>query len=569
MEAFVVVLVVLIGVFLIIAITGADPKPHRIPVADSSARLTLEEVVWINRISALRILAPEMAIDLAARLQGDAWQVANASLCATLLELNREDKALALYSYLDAHHSREALAKMLYQLIDAGEAAKALELLKRTGDKRPSDPLLRIPLLLAEGDQDTANSELETFATTSNLSAQQWLGLARLQRQSGKEDAARHSLAQFWALQKTVPAEDIVGLEILARELAFLGDLQQLLEISDSLSLQRNNPFIAPMIEAGWLAQAQQQIQRLDANWRDEHYDQLLDAMLRHRQLREAEALLEEVEEGAHDALLLRLAQWWIDQGAVSEAERDVQRLSRHETQRISLYLSLWSLYEQSQPDLVTSMLGQAERWIEYLPEDTDRDHLRLQVLNARLTLQSRLPERQRTSYEIRRALEQIQRLAERQPLFDRAFTDTRHALLLQRLDRPADARSLLDNVRGTLVTDNAPEEIEAFDMALLLDDLAIAYLRLGDVDKAVDLIRRIPGEISYPSDWIDALLEQDLLAHAVDGLGYRDLFDPRNGPQRLLKKLDAAATDESRTLKHRLLDKVFSDDFWRQPNAV
>lgn len=525
--------------------------------------------MWINRISTLRILAPEIAIDLAARLQGDARQVANASLCATLLELNREKEALGLYSYLDAHHRRDALATMLYQLIDAGEAEKALELLKRTGDKCPSDPLLRIPLLLAEGDQNTANSELETFATTSNLSAQQWLDLARLQRQSGKEDAARHSLAQFWALQQTVPAEDIVGLEIFARELASLGDLQQLLDISDSLSLQRDNPFIAPMIEAGWLAQAQQQIQRLDANWRDEHYDQLFDAMLRHRQLREVEALLEEVGDGVHDALLLRLAQWWIDQGAVSEAERDVQRLSRHETQRISLYMSLWTLYEQSQPDLATSMLGQAERWIEYLPEDIDRDHLRLQVLNARLTLQSRLPERQRTSYEIRRALEQIQRLAERQPLFDRAFTDTRHALLLQRLDRPADARSLLDNVRDTLVTDNAPEEIEAFDMALLLDDLAIAYLRLGDVDEAVDLIRRIPGEISYPSDWIDALLEQDLLAHAVDGLGYRDLFDPRNGPQRLLKKLDAAATDESRTLKHRLLDKVFSDDFWRQPNAA
>lgn len=569
MEVFVFVLVVLIGVFLIIAITGADPKPRRIAVADSSARLTLEEVVWINRISTLRFLAPEMAIDLAARLQGDAWQVANASLCATLLELNREEKALGLYSYLDAHHRREALAKMLYQLIDAGEVEKALELLKRTGDERPSDPLLRIPLLLAEGDQDTANSELETFATTSNLSAQQWLDLARLQRQSGKEDAVRHSLAQFWALQQTVPAEDIVGLEIFARELASLGDLQQLLDISDSLSLQRDNPFIAPMIEAGWFAQAQQQIQRLDADWRNEHYDQLFDAMLRHRQLREAEALLKEVEDSAHDALLLRLAQWWIDQGAVSDAERDVQRMSRHETQRISLYLSLWALYEQSQPDLATSLLGQAERWIEYLSENTDRDHLRLQVLNARLTLQSRLPERQRTSYEIRRALEQIQRLAERQPLFDRAFTDTRHAFLLQRLDRPADARSLLDNVRDTLVTANTPEEIEAFDMALLLDALAIAYLRLGNVDEAVDLIRRIPEEISYPSDWIDALLEQDLLAHAVDGLGYRDLFDPRNGPQRLLEKLDAAATDESRTLKHRLLDKVFSDDFWRQPNAA
>src|SRR5690606_27426858 len=138
-----------------------------------SARLTLEEVVWINRISTLRILAPEIAIDLAARLQGDAWQVANASLCATLLELNREDEALGLYSYLDAHHRREALGKMLYQLINAGEAEKALELLKRTGDERPSDPLLRIPQLLAEGAQDTANSELETFATTSNLSAQQ------------------------------------------------------------------------------------------------------------------------------------------------------------------------------------------------------------------------------------------------------------------------------------------------------------------------------------------------------------------------------------------------------------
>ena len=105
--------------------------------------------------------------------------------------------------------------------------------------------------------------------------------------------------------------------------------------------------------------------------------------------------------------------------------------------------------------------------------------------------------------------------------------------------------------------------------MALLLDDLAIAYLRLGDVDEAEGLIRKIPGDISYPSDWVDALLEQGLLAHAVDGLGYRDLFDPRNGPQRLLKKLDAAATDESRTLKQRLLDKVFSDDFWRQPNAA
>src|SRR5690606_31711177 len=104
---------VVIGVFTIIAVTGADSKPHRIAVADSPARLTLEEVVWINRTSTLRMLAPELAIDLAARLQGDAWQVANASLCSTLLELNREEEALGLYARLDAHHRRDALATML------------------------------------------------------------------------------------------------------------------------------------------------------------------------------------------------------------------------------------------------------------------------------------------------------------------------------------------------------------------------------------------------------------------------------------------------------------------------
>src|SRR5690606_26608665 len=227
-----------------------------------------------------------------ARLEGDAWQVTNAPLYATLWHLGRHDEARALLSRLDSHHRQQALTTLLRELVDAGKGSEAVALLAHLDEELPEEPLLRSALLAAQGKSQEARDELEGLISSGRLSELQWLNLAQLQRELGDREGARRSLEHFWTLKQSADAQDTLSLDRYAHELASLGDIQRLLESAASLHPGHDNPYITPLVEAGLFTQAIEQIERLDSLWRNTPYEQLLDAMLQREYLQQARELI-------------------------------------------------------------------------------------------------------------------------------------------------------------------------------------------------------------------------------------------------------------------------------------
>lgn len=540
-----------------------------IAIDGTPAQLTLAEITQASRIAVLRLLAPELALQVAARLEGDAWQLVNAPLYATLWQLGRQDEAEALRSRLDPHHSQQALVTLLMELVDAGNSSEAAALLEHLGEDLPEEPLLRSALLAAQGKSQEARDELQYLLGSGRLSEQQWLDLARLQRELDDPEGARRSLEHFWTLKQSADTQDTLSLDRYAHELASLGDFQRLLESATALRPGSANPYIAPLVQAGLFEEAIEQIERLDILWRDTPYEQLLDTMLQRGHLQQAEELVTTVDDSQHDQLLLRLLEWHFNHDKTDRVEHDIERLARNETLRIDLCLSLSKLHRQTHPEVAARLIDQAEQRLATLPHDEERDQLRLFVIQSHLENQLNQPERQRNSYELRRALEEMQCITDRQPLYSQLLNLKQRALLLQRLGRPDDARTLMDNVHHRLQNAEPDEALSAYDLALLQENLAIAYLTLGHLEQALAVRAEIDPDLDASSQWLNLLIEQDHCEHAVEHLSYSDLINTDQTIDKLLTKLHDAEDEVAIALNHRLLDRLSSDDFWPRPTAA
>jgi hypothetical protein len=545
---------------------GAEP---RLAIVGTPAQLTMAEIAQVNRIAMLRTPAPQLALQLAARLEGDAWQVTNAPLYATLWHLGRHDEARALLSRLDSHHRQQALTTLLRELVDAGKGSEAVALLAHLDEELPEEPLLRSALLAAQGKSQEARDVLEGLISSGRLSELQWLNLAQLQRELGDREGARRSLEHFWTLKQSADAQDTLSLDRYAHELASLGDIQRLLESAASLHPGHDNPYITPLVEAGLFTQAIEQIERLDSLWRNTPYEQLLDAMLQREYLQQARELIIAVDDNLHGQLLLRLLRRHFDHGNTNRVEQDIEQLARYEALRIDLRLSLFRLYRQTHPEVAARLLDQAEQGVTALPDGDERDQLHLFVIESRLENQLDRPERQRNSYELRQALEEMQRITDRQPLYNQLLNLKQQALLLQRLGRSDDAHALLNDVQQRLQNVTPDETLDEYDLALLQEGLAIAYLRLGHLEQALALRAGLHVDLDAASEWLNVLVEQEHLEQAVEHLSYRNLFDAQKTLDTLLTKLHDAEDEVAITLNHRLLDRLASDDFWPLATAA
>ena len=571
MEIFLIVMIVVV-ILVVVLVNQDQPLDERLQLADSPARITLEEASQINRIAHLRTLSLDLACELAARLQGDAWQIAHSELCAPLLGDGRAPMAMELLSRLDTHHRGIAVQRMLSHWIDTGDMQQAVSLLEQLGGDLPQDALLRIPLLQATDRHEQALAELDALGTQalqpdSELRDLQLPTLARLQRKAERTEEAKNTLALAWQrMQARAAEDDFLGVDELAQELACLGQLQTLEEIARQLPDARNNPLISPLIEAGLFEQASLLIERLESFYRDQPYEQLQSAMLQRGQLQLATELMAKAESSLHSSLLLQLAQWHIEQGALTEATGVIQNLCRDEYERIDLCLKLWRLYVGPKPDFAAPLLNQAEHQVQALPAE-ERAYLRFSILDARLTAQSWLPERQRTSDEIHRGIQEMDRLIREMDTDSRASSLLVLAQVLHKLGRTADALAKLDEA-GTLVRHSGPEdELDDFDKALLLEALSETYLQLGHLDQAISTRGEISQADSGRSGWVAALVDGDHLELAIEHLGFLDLFYPTQPLKQLfnkVQKLIDEAAPQAQVLRLRLLEKLDSTAFWQ-----
>ena len=470
------------------------------------------------------------------------------------------ERALAL----DPHHRGVALSNLLRHLIEAGEERQALELLAQSGDELPTQPLLTVALLRAEGRLDEARAELSELDTyKGNADVLHLTQLARQQRELEQRDDALHSLDLAWQLmQGSAAVDEYLGLDALLAELAALGEFSRLQAIAEQLPVAQRPAAIAELIRAGLFEQARALLQGLAQYQSESLQEQMFGAMLARDQLIQAEELLGQVTNAQHTTLLVRLAQWHIVRGSFETAAARLQAHARSPQERIDLYLSLWKLQVGERPELAARLLDQAEGWVAQLTED-EQDDLRFFVLDARLSTQSLLPERQRTSYEIRRGLEEMERLLQGMDSYSRIANLGLLARLLHKLGRAEDALAKLAQARELLSRSGPQDDLEDLDKALLLEDIATTYLQLQRLDLALAARAEIPeSEIFDERDWIAALIEHDHLQQAIEALDMRTLFAVAAPLASLTGKL-AELAEQGQALRGQLLAKLSSDAFW------
>ena len=564
MEMFIALLVIAIIVGVVIFISARDPGDLHLNIQGSPARITLDEAKQVNRVTYLQLISPELARALAGKLQGDAWQLVQSGLCVSWLNEGRQDAALQLLGKLDPHHRGVALSNLLRHLIEAGEERQALELLAQSGDELPTQPLLKVALLRAEGRLDEARAELSELDTyKGSADVLHLTQLARQQRELEQRDAALHSLDLAWQLmQGSAAVDEHLGLDALLAELAALGEFSRLQAIAEQLPVAQRPAAIAELIGAGLFEQARALLQGLAQYQSESLQEQMFGAMLDRDQLIQAEELLGQVTNAQHTTLLVRLAQWHIVRGSFETAAARLQAHARSPQERIDLYLSLWKLQVGERPELAARLLDQAEGWVAQLTED-EQDDLRFFVLDARLSTQSLLPERQRTSYEIRRGLEEMERLLQGMDSYSRIANLGLLARLLHKLGRAEDALTKLAQARELLSRSGPQDDLEDLDKALLLEDIATTYLQLQRLDLALAARAEIPeSEIFDERDWIAALIEHDHLQQAIEALDMRTLFAVAAPLASLTGKL-AELADQGQALRGQLLAKLRSDAFW------
>lgn len=549
---------------IIIAVTGKEPSDGRIQIQGSSARITLAEAAQINRAATLALLDAPLARALADELEGDAWQLTQSTLCYSLLDEGDQDAALQLLASLDEHHQGEALLNLMIHLVDTGKEQQALELLEATGADLPADSLPRIALLHTHGRLDEANAALdERERAIDGLEPQQLLWLARDQRRLARQEAALSTLERLWETMRDDNAPHRYLLPDLLRELGELEAFQHLRDIGAQVPAVPRAPAIGALIRAGRFEQARTLFDDLEPYQQNPYHQQIFNALLERGQLAQALEWLPTVDDYLHTDLLLRLAQWHLERGTFAGVEASLPALARSPHARIDCYLSLCAVEAARHPELAPRLLDQVEHWLSELPDDEQQAQLHFLTLDARLTLQSRLPERERISYEVRRGLEQMERLLPRVNTYHRIANLERLAGLLQALGRIHDAPQKLEQARE-LVRQGTQEELEDLDKALLLDSIASRYLRFGRLDLALATRAEIPASEADcdEHEWIGALIDHGHLEQAIGAMRFIHLHQEDKPLTRLRTRIDAMA-EAGQALRVQLMDRLRGDAFW------
>lgn len=567
MEAFIIlVLVVLIAFRLAESFSKEDEEVH-LDFSGHSARITPTDAAQINRISILSLSAPELALQVASRLWGDAWQIAHVSLCSVLLKLGREEEALKLLSSLEAPYAQKALEEMLQHLIDEGQVDKAIEMKTRLPAQRLSLPLLDAELLLAEGKADEARSVLAALAQSDHLDASQLIDLARLQQRCEMPDAAQASLARAEVVLNAEEQSSIIQWRPFMQALAEFQRYGQLLQLAERS--EEDKRFIAQLLlDQGQYEHCLTLLGSLDSSAAYLlDYEKLLDQLLQDQRHDLAQELLANATGSTHSILLEHYLDWHARRGDTQQA----QKLLDKETPRLEpatlnwLLLNLAQRHFQSQPYWTADLLRQSDRLVSSRKGQPEWPFMRLLHLQHLLKEQAGRALSQRDSWTVRNHLEEIAKL-HAQLEFDDALSERiHHCELLQALGESEQARTLAQEIERQLRDAQFPEED---DQGFYCDEFVTVMIRLGALDTARKLL-----EEGLASDWqeeplLQAHVEADRLEEAVELISFKTLIGHADAPINALHQriLSLAEQDKQRSqrLQQRLLERLDDDKTWK-----
>lgn len=570
MELFIVLLVAG-AIFTFFTLFAGDKQnldqDLRLDLAGSSARITLTEATQINRLASLSLGAPELTLQLAARLSGDAWQVAHISLCSVLLRLGREEEALQLLSRLDAPHRALALEQMLQGLVDDQQADKAPALQARLNSEQPRSPLLRSALLLAEGRMDDAQNELNAIAQDNALNDLQLLTLARLQHNCGMVEAA---LASLGKVQTMLTAEEasIYDWHPLLQTMADFQQYTALLELA-KLSEEHKRHIAELLMARGQHEQAMQLLSSLDAT--SDYlldYEQFLGDLIRAQRHDLAQQLLASANGSALSRLLEHYLDWYAQQGNTTEA----QKLLDSQAERLEpstfnwLVLTLAEHHLESQASWAAALQRQSDRLVNNQKGQPEWAFMRLLSLRYQLQAQAKRPENQRDSWTTRTLLEEASRLHAELDFDDSLTQRALHCELLQALGEPEPARQLLTQVRQEL---DAAQSLDEDDRLFHYDAIAATLIKLGELEQAAQLQEQGLTHDWFKEDLLQAYIEAQRLEEALALLDFRALLGVSGDSalSRLYQCIDALKEQDPQRhqrLSQQLFARLDDDTTWQ-----
>lgn len=567
MEAFIIlVMVVLIAFRLAESFSKEDEEVH-LDFSGHSASITPSDAAQINRISVLSLSAPELALQVASRLWGDAWQIAHASLCTVLLKLGREDEALKLLSSLEAPYAQKALEEMLQHMVDEGQVDKAIEMKARLPAQRPSLPLLDAELLLAEGKADEARNVLAALDQSDQLDASQLIDLARMQQRCEMPDAAQLSLAKAEEALNTEEQSSIIEWRPFMQALAEFQRYAELLQLAERS--EEDKRFIAQLLlDHGQYEHSLTLLDSLDSSAAYLlDYEKLLNQLLHDKRHDLAQELLANATGSTHSILLEHYLDWYVRQGDTQQA----QRLLDKETPRLEpatlnwLLLHLAQRHFERQPYWAGNLQRQSDRLVSSRKGQPEWPFMRLLHLQHLLKEQAGRSLSQRDSWTIRNHLEEIAKL-HAQLEFDDALTERiHHCELLHALGEAEQTRTLMQEIERQLRDTQFPEED---DRSFYCDEFVTALIKLGELGTARKLL-----EEGLASDWqeeslLQAYVEADRLEEAVELISFKTLIGHTDAPINALHQriLSLAELDKPRSqrLQQRLLERLDDDKTWK-----
>lgn len=557
-----------IAYFLIRAVSSADEEP-RIVREDGKVSLRPDEATLINRIYALRTSAPDLGLQLAATLWGDAWQLAHVSLCPSLLLLDREEEALELLSHLDAPHRDDALELMLQALVGAGQTDRALALQKRFNVTRLGSPLLRSTLLLADGKTEDARQALNTLALNEELGEHPFLALARLQQGCHQPELAEATLARAEALLRREATFDFNWNPFL-QTLADLQHYPRLLELAQCNDLPTFT--IVKLLAAhGRYDDALKVLAHAD---RSKSYridrQELFDLFIAAQQPELMDRLLAVGTLDGDPELLKCYADWHAQRGDTHQAQQLLDRAKGAKPVSLQwLLLTMAELHRDKHPSWASSLTRHAERLLAGEKGNASWPSMRLFHLQHLLREQAKRPPNQRDSWSVRQLLEEVERLLAELDAEDRIPEHIAHSLLLEGLGESQAARTLLTHVRQQL---NEQNDLE--DTPYHYNELATTLIQFGELEQARELADQGLAEEHLNETLLTAYIDAGRLEDAFELIDLYTLIGScgTSNLQRLHHSIGALKETDPRRyqrLQQQLLDCLNDDNTWRRWGQV
>jgi hypothetical protein len=506
--------VIAVVVILFVLHVSHAPEEPKLELQGGTARLTPTEATQLNRIFVLQGSAPDLALQLAAQLWGDAWQLAHVSLCSRLMLLDREEEALELLWKLDSAYREQALQTMLQELVNRGDTDKALQLQKRFDVTASKSPLTHSTLLLAEGKTQEARKALDALDLNQQISEGQLLDLARLRQACDQPEQADEVLARV-ETQLDSNNEPDFSWRPLLQTLADLQRYPHLLQLAQRSDLPGYS--IVELLAAH--GRYDEALELLAATDTSKTYlidaPQLFEHFIKAQRPELLQRLLATQKDGLTSQLLQCHVSWHARRGDITQA----QQLLDREMQRLDasvqhwLILSLAEEHAQSNASWATSLRRQAERLLAGEQGKASWPGMRLYHLQHLLREQASRAPAQRDTWSLRNFLEEAERLHAELDPEDSLSERILYSQLLDKLGQPTAARDLLLQLRQQL---EAGEDIAPEDARYHYNEIVQALIDMGELEQARGMLTRELADDDMKQPLMTAYLDAGLLEEAL-----------------------------------------------------